>query len=122
MILFERMLLVYPVNGVVTTSLVLTTKFFPFWSSDLFIENIHLRITAFLLLLTFVGVISRLNNTSEDDWPDRHIFRDRAKLQLFISYARDSSVGFRIGRITFTSTLAWFSFFLGSSGLLFRFF
>ena len=62
-----------------------------------------------------------MNNTVED-WPDGHLFREREKLQLFIAYARESAVCFKIGRVTFTSTLAWISLFLGSSGLLFKFF
>ena len=76
----------------------------------------------FLIISLFLAIPSRINNTISRDWKEGHIFKERKELQLFVSYCAASPVCFKIGRITFTSTLAWFSFFFGSTGLLFHFF
>lgn len=68
------------------------------------------------------SISQKINNTTSDEWAEDHIFKDRPKLQMFVSYCTASPICFKIGRITFTSTLAWFSFFFGGTGLLFHFF
>ena len=70
----------------------------------------------------FLAICQKINNTTSEDWNEGHIFRDRRNLQMFVSYCSASPICFKIGRITFTSTLAWFSFFFGGTGLLFHFF
>lgn len=71
---------------------------------------------------TCASISAKINNTTSEDWKEGHIFKDRRQLQMFVSYCSASPVCFKIGRITFTSTLAWFSFFFGGTGLLFHFF
>ncbi|CAH3156504.1 unnamed protein product [Pocillopora meandrina] len=69
------------------------------------------------------GVYEKINSTTFANWNvDGHPFRDRQNIALFISYAKDSGCGFKIGRITFSTSLAWLSFFFGLIGLLFHFF
>ena len=70
----------------------------------------------------FLAICRKINNTTSGDWEEGHLFQDRRNLQMFVSYCSASPICFKIGRITFTSTLAWFSFFFGSTGLLFHFF
>ena len=70
----------------------------------------------------FLAICQKINNTTSEDWNEGHIFRERRNLQMFVSYCSASPICFKIGRITFTSTLAWFSFFFGGTGLLFHFF
>nr|XP_058968583.1 uncharacterized protein LOC131795026 [Pocillopora verrucosa] len=69
------------------------------------------------------GVYEKINSITSANWDvDGHPFRDRQNIALFISYAKDSGCGFKIGRITFSTSLAWLSFFFGLIGLLFHFF
>jgi len=69
------------------------------------------------------GIYEKINCTTSDDWPAAaHPFKDRRNIALFISYAKERQCGFKVGRITFNSTLAWFSFFFGLTGLLYHFF
>jgi len=75
-----------------------------------------------LLFFSFEGVYEKINCTTSDDWNADHPFRDRRNISLFISYAKDRRCGFKIGRITFDTSLAWFSFFFGLAGLLYHFF
>ncbi|XP_022793630.1 uncharacterized protein LOC111332540 isoform X2 [Stylophora pistillata] len=67
------------------------------------------------------GVYEKINSTTSKDWTEGHPFQDRRNIALFISYAKDSGCGFKIGRITFSTSLAWLSFFFGLTGLLFHF-
>ncbi|XP_028415752.1 uncharacterized protein LOC114539325, partial [Dendronephthya gigantea] len=68
------------------------------------------------------GIAARVNGTTFKDWHEDHPFRDRAKLIMFTTYAKDRQCVFKVGRITFTPTLAWISLLLGSTALLFHFF
>ncbi|XP_028415748.1 uncharacterized protein LOC114539320 [Dendronephthya gigantea] len=68
------------------------------------------------------GISARVNKTTSKYWHEDHPFRDRAKLTMFTTYAKDRQCVFKVGRLTFTSTLAWISLLLGSTGLLFHFF
>ncbi|KAJ7336693.1 hypothetical protein OS493_011915 [Desmophyllum pertusum] len=68
------------------------------------------------------GICEKINCTTSEDWPAGHPFRDRHNIALFISYAKDRSCGFKVGRITFNTSLAWLSFFFGLTGLLYHFF
>ena len=72
--------------------------------------------------MDFSAISQKINTTTSRDWNEGHIFRDRRILQMFVSYCSASPICFKIGRITFTSTLAWFSVFFGGTGLLFHFF
>ncbi|XP_078358429.1 uncharacterized protein LOC144643139 [Oculina patagonica] len=67
------------------------------------------------------GVYEKINCTTSDDWNEGHPFKDRRNISLFVSYASNRRCGFKIGRITFSSFLAWFSFFLGVTALLIYF-
>lgn len=71
---------------------------------------------------TFEGIYENINRTTSDDWSEGHPFRDRDKIAWFISYAKDRRCGFKVGRITFNTSLAWLSFFFGLTGLLYHFF
>lgn len=75
-----------------------------------------------VIFLSITAIPARINNTTTVDWKEGHIFKERRNLQMFVSYCSVSPVCFKIGRITFTSTLAWCSFFFGGTGLLFHFF
>lgn len=93
-----------------------------FHNFDLVIDSKEI---AYLNRLFFYikGVYEKINSTTFANWNvDRHPFRDRQNIALFISYAKDSGCGFKIGRITFSTSLAWLSFFFGLIGLLFHFF
>jgi len=68
------------------------------------------------------NIISKVNNTTSDDWCEGHLFKNRKELNMFVAYCMVSPICFKIGRITFSSTLAWCSFIFGSFGLLFHFF
>ncbi|XP_028401145.1 uncharacterized protein LOC114524207 [Dendronephthya gigantea] len=68
------------------------------------------------------GIAARFNGTTFKDWHEDHPFRDRAKLIMFTTYAKDRQCVFKVGRITFTPTLAWISLLLGSTAILFHFF
>ncbi|KAL9983362.1 hypothetical protein ACROYT_G005521 [Oculina patagonica] len=62
-----------------------------------------------------------VNCTTSNDWNEGHPFKDRRNISLFMSYAKDRRCGFKVGRITFNTSLAWFSLFLGLTALLFHF-
>ena len=79
-------------------------------------------ILLFFLFFRFKGVYEKINRTTSADWSERHPFKDRHNIALFTSYAKDRQCGFKIGRITFNTSLAWLSFFFGLTGLLFHFF
>jgi len=68
------------------------------------------------------GIYEEINGTTSADWNEGHPFRDRRNIALFISYAKDRRCGFKVGRITFNTSLAWFSFFFGLTALMFHFF
>ncbi|KAL9983359.1 hypothetical protein ACROYT_G005518 [Oculina patagonica] len=68
------------------------------------------------------GVYEKINCTTSNDWNEGHPFRDRRNISLFISYAKDRRCGFKVGRITFNTSLAWLSIFFGLTGLLYHFF
>jgi len=68
------------------------------------------------------GTYEEINCTTSADWNDGHPFKDRRNISLFISYVKDRQCGFRVGRITFNTSLAWLSFFFGLTGLLYHFF
>ncbi|XP_078358407.1 uncharacterized protein LOC144643123 isoform X3 [Oculina patagonica] len=69
------------------------------------------------------GIYEKINCTTSEDWPAQgHPFKDRRNISLFISYAKDRHCGFKVGRITFNTSLAWLSFFFGLTGLLYHFF
>lgn len=68
------------------------------------------------------GIYENINCTTSDDWNEGHPFRDRDNIAWFISYAKDRRCGFKVGRITFNTSLAWLSFFFGLTGLLYHFF
>jgi len=68
------------------------------------------------------GIYERINCTTSNDWKEGHTFRDRRNIALFVSYAKDTGCGFKVGRITFNTSLAWLSFFFGLTALLFHFF
>lgn len=67
----------------------------------------------------FKGIYEEINRTTV--WETGHPFRLRNNIALFISYAKERSCGFKVGRITFNTSLAWFSFFFGLIGLLYHF-
>ncbi|KAK2572473.1 hypothetical protein P5673_002722 [Acropora cervicornis] len=62
-----------------------------------------------------------INITISSKWNEGHPFRDRSNSALFLSYAKDRQCGFKIGKIRFNTSLAWFSLFFGLTGLLFHF-
>lgn len=64
------------------------------------------------------GIYEEINRTT--GW-EVGPFSERSNVALFISYAKDRGCGFKVGRITFTTSLAWFSFFFGLTGLLYHF-
>ncbi|XP_078358420.1 uncharacterized protein LOC144643130 [Oculina patagonica] len=68
------------------------------------------------------GIYEKVNCTTSDDWNEGHPFRDRRNIFLFVSYAKDRHCEFKVGRITFNTSLTWISFFLGLTALLFHFF
>ncbi|XP_068741692.1 uncharacterized protein [Montipora capricornis] len=67
-------------------------------------------------------ICEKINCTTSADWIEGHPFRDRQNISMFISYAKDRRCGFKVGRITFNTSLAWFSFFFGLTALMFHFF
>eukprot|EP00794_Sanderia_malayensis_P000321 gene321-951_t len=120
----------------ITTILALVVLLKHFGDENTILKKIYLVLFSAVHLLLFVvpcgfaaymtsvcgRIPSAFNEKTEEFWPEQSLFRDRTTLQLFVSYARESSVSFKIGRITFTSTLAWISLFLGLSGLASKFF
>ncbi len=77
----------------------------------LFNLETKIRVTPnlFLAFLVFEGIYEKINCTTSDDWNEGHPFKDRRNISLFVSYASNRRCGFKIGRITFSSFLAWFS-------------
>ncbi|XP_068742946.1 uncharacterized protein [Montipora capricornis] len=67
-------------------------------------------------------ICEKINCTTSADWNEGHPFRDRRNISMFISYAKDRRCGFKVGKITFITSLAWFSFFFGLITLMFHFF
>ncbi|XP_074613272.1 uncharacterized protein LOC141873245 [Acropora palmata] len=67
------------------------------------------------------GIYDDINITISSKWNEGHPFRDRSNSALFLSYAKDRQCGFKIGKIRFNTSLAWFSLFFGLTGLLFHF-
>ena len=76
--------------------------------------------SSFLYFVT--GIYEKINRTTSRQWSADHPFTDRKNMAMFITYAKERQCVFKIGRITFTSGLAWFSLFLGAVALLFHFF
>ena len=70
----------------------------------------------------FEGIYEKINCTTSADWNEGHPFKDRRNIVLFISYAKDRHCGFKVGRITFNTSLAWLSFFLGLAALVYHFY
>ncbi|KAM7430691.1 hypothetical protein ABFA07_018639 [Porites harrisoni] len=68
------------------------------------------------------GIYEKINSTTSSDWNEGHPFRNRRNIALFITYAKDRRCGFRVGRITFNTSLAWISFFFGLTALLYHLF
>ena len=58
------------------------------------------------LLFAFEGIFEKINCTTSDDWNEGHPFRDRSSLTMFVSYAKRRRCGFKVGRITFNTSLA----------------
>lgn len=66
------------------------------------------------------GIAYKINKTTANNWPLRHPFRERNNIHLFLTYTKERQCVFKIGRITFTSTIAWISLLLASIGLVLR--
>ena len=90
----------------------------PILTSHLVVENV-LKRKINRLFSVFKGIYEEINRTTV--WETGHPFRKRNNIALFISYAKERSCGFKVGRITFNTSLAWFSFFFGLTGLLYHF-
>jgi len=67
------------------------------------------------------AIYEEINCTTSAYWSEGHPFKDRQNVALFISYAKERQCGFKIGRMTFNTSLAWFSFFFGLAALLYHF-
>ena len=52
----------------------------------------------------------------------KHPLRDRSQLNFFLQYAQFTNCGYRVGDITFGSSLAWFSTLIAISGLAVKLF
>ncbi|KAJ7336692.1 hypothetical protein OS493_011914 [Desmophyllum pertusum] len=104
------------------------------WETPMMMFGIFLQLVFFVYLFTLpcfcaaritnkcAGVYEKINCTTSEDWPAGHPFRDRHNIALFISYAKERRCGFKVGRITFNTSLAWLSFFFGLTALLSHFF
>ena len=62
----------------------------------------------------------KVNKTLAKDWPLHHPFRQRCNIHLFVMYVKERQCVFKIGRITFTFTIAWISLLLATIGLVLR--
>ena len=71
---------------------------------------------------THLALQSKINLSTARDWPVGHLLRDRHSVHLLVAYIANDPICFKIGRLTFTSNLVWFSFFFGGVGLLFHLF
>jgi len=72
------------------------------------------------MLFAFEGIQEKINCTTSAVWNEGHPFKDRRNIALFISYAKDRHCGFKVGRITFNTSLPWLSFFLGLTALVYH--
>ncbi|CAH3026352.1 unnamed protein product [Porites evermanni] len=68
------------------------------------------------------GIWEKINCSTTCDWNEGHPLKDRNQLTMFVAYAERRRCGFKAGRITFNTSLAWLSFFFGLTGLLYHFF
>ncbi|XP_044169723.1 uncharacterized protein LOC114969078 [Acropora millepora] len=62
-------------------------------------------------------MLQDLNMTTGDEWQTGHPFFQRSELALFLQYVQLSNCGFKVGDLTFGSSLAWFSTLIGICGL-----
>jgi len=62
-------------------------------------------------------MLQDLNMTTDDEWQTGHPFFHRSELALFLQYVQLSNCGFKVGDLTFGSSLAWFSTLMGICGL-----
>lgn len=72
-----------------------------------------------------------LNMKTGDEWQTKtenpqtetkHPLRDRSQLTFFLQYAQFTNCGYRVGDLTFGSSLAWFSTLIAISGLAVKLF
>ena len=54
-------------------------------------------------------LLERLGILEQDDWPESHPFHNRRNVNDFLIFANQVQCGFKIGRLTFGSVLAWLS-------------
>ena len=66
------------------------------------------------------NMLERLNAMNASDWSPDHPLRKRHNMNEFLAFANQVQCGFRIGRLTFNNTLAWFSAFLSIVGLFLK--
>ena len=67
-------------------------------------------------------MLKDLNMTTDDDWQTGHPLCNRSQLTLFLQYAQFTNCGYRVGDLTFGSSLAWFSTLIAISGLAVKLF
>ena len=67
-------------------------------------------------------MLKDLNMTTDDEWQTGHPLCNRSQLTFFLQYAQFTNCGYRVGDITFGSSLAWFSTLIAISGLAVKLF
>ncbi|XP_015758097.1 PREDICTED: uncharacterized protein LOC107337454, partial [Acropora digitifera] len=67
-------------------------------------------------------MLKDLNMTTDDEWQTGHPLCNRSQLTLFLQYAQFTNCGYRVGDLTFGSSLAWFSTLIAISGLAVKLF
>ena len=67
-------------------------------------------------------MLKDLNMTTDDEWHTGHPLCNRSQLTLFLQYAQFTNCGYRVGDLTFGSSLAWFSTLIAISGLAVKLF
>ena len=67
-------------------------------------------------------MLKDLNVTTDDEWKTGHPLCNRSQLTFFLQYAQFTDCGYRVGDITFGSSLAWFSTLIAISGLAVKLF
>ena len=68
-------------------------------------------------------MLKDLNMTTDNEWNETgHPLCNRSQLTFFLQYAQFTNCGYRVGDLTFGSSLAWFSTLIAISGLAVKLF